>query len=201
MNERESHGMNCAYRSDSDEHCTCACRYHAAVDTERTMHAAWRKRAEEAERENADLRAESESRRKAWCVLRSALNAIAWTTYDNVAFAMRTAQDALAIGCPVANGRSDKAATDALTDEITDLRARLAEAEQDRDVAWADIAVLRVKVMQAEKARDEQAEAVRVLGKAVLKHHNDSAKFALRAEGDIAANPIAAAAVKHKETE
>jgi len=57
MSERESHGMNCAHRSDSDEPCTCACRYHAAVDTERTMHAAWRKRAEEAEIENADLRA------------------------------------------------------------------------------------------------------------------------------------------------
>lgn len=101
MSDREAHGMNCAYRSDSDEPCTCACRYHAAVDTERTMHAAWRKRAEEAERENADL------------------------------------------------------------------RARLDAAEQDRDVAWADIAVLRVNVMQEKKARDEQAEAVRVLGAAL----------------------------------
>ena len=65
MSERESHGMNCAHRSDSDEPCTCACRYHAAVDTERTMHAAWRKRAEEAERENADLRARLEAAEKA----------------------------------------------------------------------------------------------------------------------------------------
>ena len=64
MSERESHGMNCAHRSDSDEPCTCACRYHAAVDTERTMHAAWRKRAEEAERENADLRARLEAAEK-----------------------------------------------------------------------------------------------------------------------------------------
>lgn len=56
MSDRESHGMNCAHRSDSDEPCTCACRHHA-VDTERTMHAAWRKRAEEAEAENADFRA------------------------------------------------------------------------------------------------------------------------------------------------
>lgn len=61
---RENHGMNCAHRSDSDEPCTCACRHHAAVDTERTMHAAWRKRAEEAERENADLRARLEAAEK-----------------------------------------------------------------------------------------------------------------------------------------
>lgn len=65
MSDRDNHGMNCAHRSDSDEPCTCACRHHAAVDTERTMHAAWRKRAEEAERENADLRARLEAAEKA----------------------------------------------------------------------------------------------------------------------------------------
>lgn len=144
-------------------------------------------------RENADLRAESESRRKAWCVLRSALNAIAWTTYDNVAFAMRTAQDALAIGCPVANGRSDKAATDALTAELADLRARLAAAE---------------------KARDEQAEAVRKLGFELqgwrcggIRFMDGASGYGARSIGiqvlryfdacrDVDNNPTAAAAVK-----
>jgi len=44
------HGMNCPHHADKDEACTCAL-------TERTMHAAWRKRAEEAETRIAALRA------------------------------------------------------------------------------------------------------------------------------------------------
>lgn len=42
------HGMNCPHHADKDEACTCAV-------TERTMHAAWRKRAEEAEARIAAL--------------------------------------------------------------------------------------------------------------------------------------------------
>ena len=42
------HGMNCPHHADKDEACTCAL-------TERTMHAAWRKRAEEAEARIAAL--------------------------------------------------------------------------------------------------------------------------------------------------
>lgn len=56
MSDRENHGMNCAYRADSDEPCTCGLVLRIALQTEQTMHAAWRKRAEEAERQNADLR-------------------------------------------------------------------------------------------------------------------------------------------------
>ena len=42
------HGMNCPHHADKDEACTCAL-------TERTMQAAWRKRAEEAEARIAAL--------------------------------------------------------------------------------------------------------------------------------------------------
>jgi len=42
---REHHGTNCAYRANPDEPCTCG----VTERTEREMHAAWRKRAEEAE--------------------------------------------------------------------------------------------------------------------------------------------------------
>jgi len=45
------HGMNCPHHADKDEACTCAL-------TERTMHAAWRKRAEEAETRIAALEAQ-----------------------------------------------------------------------------------------------------------------------------------------------
>lgn len=45
------HGMNCPHLADKDEACTCAL-------TERTMHAAWRKRAEEAETRIAALEAQ-----------------------------------------------------------------------------------------------------------------------------------------------
>lgn len=120
MSERESHGMNCAHRSDSDEPCTCACRYHAAVDTERTMHAAWRKRAEEAERENADLRARLEAAEK------DRDNELA----DNTGLALKCA---------------------ALAEECDNFKA-LASRETSRR-------------LDAEKARDEQAEAVKRLGR------------------------------------
>ena len=45
------HGMNCPHHADKDEACTCAL-------TERTMHAAWRKRAEEAETRISALEAQ-----------------------------------------------------------------------------------------------------------------------------------------------
>ena len=48
------HGMNCPHHADKDEACTCAL-------TERTMHAAWRKRAEEAETRIAALEAQVKS--------------------------------------------------------------------------------------------------------------------------------------------
>lgn len=45
------HGMNCGwYEGYGDSSCTCALKWRAALATERTMHSAWRKRAEEAER-------------------------------------------------------------------------------------------------------------------------------------------------------
>jgi hypothetical protein len=44
------HGMNCPHRTpNSDDDCTCGLRWRIALQTEQTMHAAWRKRAEEAE--------------------------------------------------------------------------------------------------------------------------------------------------------
>lgn len=121
MSDRDNHGMNCAHRSDSDEPCTCACRHHAAVDTERTMHAAWRKRAEQAERENADLRA------RLAAVTKDRDNELA----DNTGLALKIA---------------------AVSEELDNFKA-LASRETSRR-------------LEAEKARDEQAEAVRVLAEA-----------------------------------
>lgn len=44
------HGMNCdALIPGNDEACTCGLKWRIALQTEQTMHAAWRKRAEEAE--------------------------------------------------------------------------------------------------------------------------------------------------------
>lgn len=44
------HGMNCPARvMANDSECTCGLQWRDALETERTMHAAWRKRAEEAE--------------------------------------------------------------------------------------------------------------------------------------------------------
>ncbi len=48
-------GMNCACLSGEHEHCTCGYEWRVKLQTEQTMHAAWRKRAEEAEAENLRL--------------------------------------------------------------------------------------------------------------------------------------------------
>lgn len=46
----DQHGMNCPSRSPgSDDPCTCGLNWRQALQTEQTMHAAWRKRGEEAE--------------------------------------------------------------------------------------------------------------------------------------------------------
>ena len=42
----------------TSEDCTCCLRWKIALQTEQTMHVAWRKRAEEAEAENADIKNE-----------------------------------------------------------------------------------------------------------------------------------------------
>lgn len=55
--ERVTHGMNCSAWTNAQGHevnselCTCGYRHRVALQTEQTMHAAWRKRAEEAEAE------------------------------------------------------------------------------------------------------------------------------------------------------
>lgn len=59
-----------------------------------------------------------------WITQRSALNAIAHTTYDNVAFAQRTAQDALAIGVPAAAIRAIEASNDAVVRELAKEREK-----------------------------------------------------------------------------
>lgn len=56
--DRTHHGTNCAYRADPDEPCTCG----VTERTEREMHAAWRKRAEEAETALAAMTAERDAR-------------------------------------------------------------------------------------------------------------------------------------------
>jgi len=58
---REHHGTNCAYRANPDEPCTCG----VTERTEREMHAAWRKRAEEAETALAAMTAERDGLRDA----------------------------------------------------------------------------------------------------------------------------------------
>jgi hypothetical protein len=45
------HGMNCPAYPGSDDACTCGLEWRIKLQTENEMHAAWRKRAEEAERE------------------------------------------------------------------------------------------------------------------------------------------------------
>lgn len=53
-----THGMNCpALTPGNDEDCTCGLRWRIELETEKAMHRAWRKRAEEAEAVHADLRA------------------------------------------------------------------------------------------------------------------------------------------------
>ncbi len=49
MSDRESHAMNCAFRANTDEPCTCAVSQRLALETECAMHAEWWKRAEKAE--------------------------------------------------------------------------------------------------------------------------------------------------------
>lgn len=58
IEERAKHGMNCAYRGNNEEACTCGYELRSALGTEQEMHKAWRKRAEEAEKESAGLRAQ-----------------------------------------------------------------------------------------------------------------------------------------------
>lgn len=55
------HAMNCA-GSHWDGDCTCGLNVRIALETERTMHAAWRKRAEEAEAELRAMRSAGETR-------------------------------------------------------------------------------------------------------------------------------------------
>lgn len=60
------HGMNCpALSPGSDDDCTCGLYWRKALGTEQTMHAAWRKRAEEAEAELAAKEGECERLRNA----------------------------------------------------------------------------------------------------------------------------------------
>lgn len=50
LGDLSKHGMNCGwYGSYGDAGCTCSLKWRVALSTERTMHSAWRKRAEEAE--------------------------------------------------------------------------------------------------------------------------------------------------------
>lgn len=51
------HGMNCpATNPLNEEDCTCGLRWRIELQTEREMHNAWRKRAEEAEQREAQIR-------------------------------------------------------------------------------------------------------------------------------------------------
>ncbi len=159
MSDRENHGMNCAYRADSDEPCTCGVVLRIALQTEQTMHTAWRKRAEEAERENADLRARLEA------VTKDRDNELA----DNTGLALKIA---------------------AVSEELDNFKA-IASRETSRR-------------LEAEKARDEQAEAVRVLAAEVdaAWEWNDAFPWNRPDTWDHATaeavrnNPTAAAAVK-----
>lgn len=63
------HGMNCPHHADKDEACTCAV-------TERTMHAAWRKRAEEAEAQAKALTAERDAQAEAVRVLGEGIRSV-----------------------------------------------------------------------------------------------------------------------------
>lgn len=54
-----THALNCA--GARREECTCGLEFRIALETEKTMHAAWRKRAEEAEAELAAHRAAHET--------------------------------------------------------------------------------------------------------------------------------------------
>jgi hypothetical protein len=58
--ETLKHSMNCAALSVHADpiDCTCGLQWRIALQTEQTMHAAWRKRAEEAEKQLRSLREE-----------------------------------------------------------------------------------------------------------------------------------------------
>lgn len=52
VDEELQHGMNCWGNTPGRQHdCTCGLEYRKQLSTERSMHNAWRKRAEEAEKE------------------------------------------------------------------------------------------------------------------------------------------------------
>jgi hypothetical protein len=57
LGDLTQHGMNCPATNPTDKDmCRCGLQWRIALATERTMHAAWRKRAEQAEKEARTLR-------------------------------------------------------------------------------------------------------------------------------------------------
>ena len=66
MSDDLRHGRNCSAfhtihgREVNVEGCTCGLKWRIALSTEQTMHAAWRKRGEEAEAELSRLTADNE---------------------------------------------------------------------------------------------------------------------------------------------
>lgn len=60
------HGMNCSGRAGDESGCTCGLLWRDQLETERTMHAAWRKRAEEAEAALAAQPAKAEFDAEKW---------------------------------------------------------------------------------------------------------------------------------------
>lgn len=70
-----THGMNCpALNPNSERECTCGLEWRIRLQTEQTMHAAWRKRAEEAETANDRL---TNERNSLWEELKDAKEQIA----------------------------------------------------------------------------------------------------------------------------
>ena len=60
MAEPLTHTRSCV--GDTFDHdCTCGLKWRIALQTEQTMHAAWRKRAEEAEAELHRIRSQSDA--------------------------------------------------------------------------------------------------------------------------------------------
>ena len=72
-----AHGMNCpALNPCSERECTCGLEWRIRLQTEQTMHAAWRKRAEEAEAANDRL---TNERKSLWEELKDAKEQlVAW---------------------------------------------------------------------------------------------------------------------------
>jgi len=56
MTETLKHGMNCPGLIPLGDDCTCGLKWRIKLQTEQTMHSAWRKRAEEAELELKERR-------------------------------------------------------------------------------------------------------------------------------------------------